>query len=58
MFIYICRKAVLFMGQSSFFRRIKKILSPKRAVFFMRKNRFFRCFYLKESTLTAEKSYF
>lgn len=46
------------MGQSSFFRWIKKILSPEKTVFFMRGNRFFRCFCLKESSLTAEKNFF
>lgn len=46
------------MGQSSFFRRIKKILSPEKTVFFMRGNRFFRYFCLKESSLTAEKNFF
>ena len=46
------------MGQSSFFRRIKKILSPEKTVFFMRENRFFRYFCLKESSLAAEKNFF
>lgn len=46
------------MGWSSFFRRIKKILSPEKTVFFMRENRFFRYFCLKESSLTAEKNFF
>ena len=46
------------MGRSSFFRRIKKILSPEKTVFFMRGNRFFRYFYLKESSLAAEKNFF
>ena len=46
------------MGQSSLFRRIKKILSPEKTVFFMRENRFFRYFAWKNLHLLQKKTSF